>query len=68
LKAQGLIDVAKLRAMKAQSLGATAVAKLLGIGRASGYRALEAARKNTPALSLAAWLHLQSKLPLTHAA
>jgi DNA-binding phage protein len=31
-----------MREMKGQSLGATAIAKALGIGRASVYRALEA--------------------------
>ena len=36
------IDVARMREMKAQSLGATAIAKALGIGRASVYRLLEA--------------------------
>jgi DNA invertase Pin-like site-specific DNA recombinase len=36
------IDVAKVRAMKAAGLGATEIAKALGIGRASVYRALEA--------------------------
>jgi len=37
------IDATQVRAMKAQGLGATAIAKELGIGRASVYRALEAA-------------------------
>jgi DNA invertase Pin-like site-specific DNA recombinase len=36
------IDVARIREMKAQGLGATAIAKALGIGRASVYRVLEA--------------------------
>ena len=36
------IDVARILEMKAQGLGATAIAKALGIGRASVYRALEA--------------------------
>jgi hypothetical protein len=35
------IDVARVRQMKAQGLGATAIAKELGIGRASVYRVLE---------------------------
>ena len=35
------IDVAKVREMKAQGLGATTIAKTLGIGRASVYRVLE---------------------------
>jgi DNA invertase Pin-like site-specific DNA recombinase len=35
------IDVARVREMKAQGLGATAIAKALGIGRASVYRVLE---------------------------
>jgi DNA invertase Pin-like site-specific DNA recombinase len=34
--------VAQVREMKAQGLGATAIAKALGIGRASVYRVLEA--------------------------
>jgi DNA invertase Pin-like site-specific DNA recombinase len=37
------IDVARVREMKAQGLGATVIAKMLGIGRASVYRALESA-------------------------
>jgi DNA invertase Pin-like site-specific DNA recombinase len=36
------IDAAMVREMKAQGLGATAIAKALGIGRASVYRVLEA--------------------------
>jgi len=36
------IDAAKVRAMKAKGMGATEIAKALGIGRASVYRALEA--------------------------
>jgi DNA invertase Pin-like site-specific DNA recombinase len=36
------IDVARIREMKAQGLGAIAIAKALGIGRASVYRVLEA--------------------------
>jgi DNA invertase Pin-like site-specific DNA recombinase len=36
------IDAIKVREMKAQGLGATAIAKALGIGRASVYRVLEA--------------------------
>jgi DNA invertase Pin-like site-specific DNA recombinase len=36
------IDAARVREMKAQGLGATAIAKALGIGRASVYRVLEA--------------------------
>jgi DNA invertase Pin-like site-specific DNA recombinase len=36
------IDVAQVRQMKAQGTGATEIAKVLGIGRASVYRALEA--------------------------
>jgi DNA invertase Pin-like site-specific DNA recombinase len=50
-KAQGVykgrppsIDVAKVRAMKAKGMGATEIAKALGIGRASVDRALEADR------------------------
>jgi DNA invertase Pin-like site-specific DNA recombinase len=35
------IDAAKVRAMKAQGRGATAIAKELGIGRASVYRVLD---------------------------
>jgi DNA invertase Pin-like site-specific DNA recombinase len=34
--------MARIREMKAQGVGATAVAKALGIGRASVYRVLEA--------------------------
>jgi DNA invertase Pin-like site-specific DNA recombinase len=34
------IDAATVREMKAHGLGATAIAKALGIGRASVYRAL----------------------------
>ena len=36
------IDAAKVRAMKAEGMGATEIAKALKIGRASVYRALEA--------------------------
>jgi len=36
------IDVAKVRAMKAEGMGATEIAKALKIGRASVYRALQA--------------------------
>ena len=36
------IDAAEVRAMKAKGMGATEIAKALGIGRASVYRALEA--------------------------
>src|SRR6202040_1595076 len=36
------IDAAQVREMKAQGLGATEIAKALGIGRASVYRVLEA--------------------------
>jgi DNA invertase Pin-like site-specific DNA recombinase len=36
------IDAARVREMKAQGLGATAIARELGIGRASVYRVLEA--------------------------
>jgi len=39
---QASIDAAQVRQMKAQGLGATAIAKELGIGRASVYRVLEA--------------------------
>src|SRR5258706_11523926 len=35
------IEAAKVREMRAQGLGATAIAKALGIGRASVYRVLE---------------------------
>jgi DNA invertase Pin-like site-specific DNA recombinase len=35
------IDAAKVRTMKAEGMGATEIAKMLGIGRASVYRALE---------------------------
>jgi DNA invertase Pin-like site-specific DNA recombinase len=34
------IDVAKVRAMKAEGMGATEIAKTLKIGRASVYRAI----------------------------
>jgi len=37
------IDVAKVRAMRAEGIGATEIAKALKIGRASVYRALEGA-------------------------
>jgi DNA invertase Pin-like site-specific DNA recombinase len=37
------IDAARVRAMKAQGLGAAEIAKELGIGRASVYRVLEVA-------------------------
>jgi DNA invertase Pin-like site-specific DNA recombinase len=37
------VDVARVRALKAQGLGPTAIAKELGIGRASVYRVLEGA-------------------------
>jgi DNA invertase Pin-like site-specific DNA recombinase len=40
----GSIDTAKVRAMKAEGIGATEIAKVLKIGRASVYRALEDAR------------------------
>jgi DNA invertase Pin-like site-specific DNA recombinase len=39
---QASIDAARVREMKAQGIGATAIANALGIGRASGYRVLEA--------------------------
>lgn len=35
------IDTAKVKTMKAQGMGPSAIAKALGIGRASVYRALE---------------------------
>ena len=35
------IDAARVRAMKAEGMGATEIAKALKIGRASVYRALE---------------------------
>jgi DNA invertase Pin-like site-specific DNA recombinase len=35
------IDVARVREMEAQGLGATAIATALGVGRASVYRVLE---------------------------
>jgi len=38
------IDAARVREIKLQSLGAAAIAKALGIGRASAYRALEAGK------------------------
>jgi DNA invertase Pin-like site-specific DNA recombinase len=38
------IDAARVREMKVQGLGATEIAKTLGIGRASVYRVLEADR------------------------
>jgi DNA invertase Pin-like site-specific DNA recombinase len=38
----GSIDAAQVRAMKAQGLGASEIAKALKIGRASVYRVLEA--------------------------
>jgi DNA invertase Pin-like site-specific DNA recombinase len=37
------IDAAKVKALRAEGVGATEIAKRLGIGRASVYRALEAA-------------------------
>ncbi|WP_299806068.1 recombinase family protein [Tardiphaga sp.] len=37
------IDTAKVKALKAQGIGPSAIAKALGIGRASVYRALEVA-------------------------
>jgi DNA invertase Pin-like site-specific DNA recombinase len=40
---QASIDATRVREMKAQGLGATTIAKELGIGRASVYRVLEAA-------------------------
>jgi DNA invertase Pin-like site-specific DNA recombinase len=39
---QASIDAVRIHEMKAQGLGATAIAKALGIGRASVYRVLEA--------------------------
>jgi DNA invertase Pin-like site-specific DNA recombinase len=36
------VDAARVREMRAQGLGPTAIAKALGIGRASVYRVLEA--------------------------
>jgi DNA invertase Pin-like site-specific DNA recombinase len=36
------IDATRVRALKAQGLGASAIAKELGIGRTSVYRVLEA--------------------------
>ena len=36
------IDAVRIREMKAQGLGASAIAKALGIGRPSVYRVLEA--------------------------
>ena len=39
------IDAAKVKEMHEEGLGATAIAKALGIGRASVYRVLEATRK-----------------------
>jgi DNA invertase Pin-like site-specific DNA recombinase len=36
------IDAARVRELKGQGLGATDIAKALGIGRASVYRVLEA--------------------------
>jgi DNA invertase Pin-like site-specific DNA recombinase len=39
---QASIDVSMVREMKAQGMGASAIAKALGIGRASVYRVLEA--------------------------
>jgi DNA invertase Pin-like site-specific DNA recombinase len=39
----GSIDAAKVRAMKAEGMGATEIARVLKIGRASVYRALEGA-------------------------
>ncbi len=38
---QASIDAAQVRKMKAQGIGASEVAKALGIGRASVYRGLE---------------------------
>jgi DNA invertase Pin-like site-specific DNA recombinase len=39
-----LIDAAQVRAMKAQGLGTSEIAKALKIGRAPVYRVLEATR------------------------
>jgi DNA invertase Pin-like site-specific DNA recombinase len=36
------VDVDQVRALKAQGIGATDIAKRMGVGRASVYRALEA--------------------------
>ena len=43
------IDAAQVREMKEQGLGATEIAKSLGIGRASVYRVLEACHNSQPA-------------------
>jgi DNA invertase Pin-like site-specific DNA recombinase len=43
------IDAAQVREMKKQGLGATEIAKSLGIGRASVYRVLEACHNSRPA-------------------
>jgi DNA invertase Pin-like site-specific DNA recombinase len=43
------IDAAQVREMKKQGLGATEIAKSLGIGRASVYRVLEACHNSQPA-------------------
>ncbi len=42
------IDAAQVREMKKQGLGATEIAKSLGIGRASVYRVLEACHNSQP--------------------
>src|SRR5277367_840188 len=42
------IDAAQVRAMKAQGLGASEIAKTLKIGRASVYRVLEAGSRPRP--------------------
>ncbi len=39
------IDAARVREMRAKGLGPTAIAKVLGIGRASVYRMLEASQR-----------------------
>jgi DNA invertase Pin-like site-specific DNA recombinase len=46
------IDPARVRQLKADGLGASNIAKALGIGRASVYRALAEARSNTLKRSL----------------
>ena len=42
------IEAVRVRAMKAQGMGATEIAKELGIGRASVYRVLKAIISNVP--------------------
>jgi DNA invertase Pin-like site-specific DNA recombinase len=50
------VDVALVRALKAQGIGPSAIAKRLGIGRASVYRALEVQLKSGRSMSAGAWI------------